>query len=135
MGSHQSIVALCIARRSPAKNKLKKTHQCVPVYCAKWLCLAVVDGCVSTRAGWFKTDFQGIHWRMPKKLRRVWVDGGYRGLKLMKWVAQRFHIVLQTIFRSDDAKWFQLLPRRRVVDLIQFRFYSHRHDKPDAWKA
>ena len=51
-----------------------------------------------------------------KKLRRIWVDGGYRGAKLMEWVAQRFHIVLQTILRTDDTKGFQPLPRRWVVE-------------------
>lgn len=34
-----------------------------------------------------------------KKIRRIWVDGGYRGPKLIDWVAQRFHIVLETILR------------------------------------
>ncbi|MGZ5059188.1 MAG: hypothetical protein ACXWE3_12125 [Methylobacter sp.] len=29
----------------------------------------------------------------------------------MNWVAQRFHIVLETVLRSDNAKGFQLLPR------------------------
>ena len=37
-----------------------------------------------------------------KKLRRIWVDGGYRGAKLMEWVCQRFHIVLQTILRPGN---------------------------------
>ena len=31
-------------------------------------------------------------------------------------VAKRFHIVLQTILRSDDVNGFQLLPRRWVVE-------------------
>jgi|GEM_PF-2472571 len=35
---------------------------------------------------------------------------------LMDWVAQRFHIVLQTILRSDDTQGFKLLPRRWFVE-------------------
>ena len=51
-----------------------------------------------------------------KKLRRIWVDGGYRGLNLMEWVAQRFHIVLQAILRSDDTK---ALNYYRVTGLLK----------------
>ena len=35
---------------------------------------------------------------------------------MMDWVAQRFHIVLQTILRSDDTQGFKLLPRRLSKD-------------------
>ena len=48
-----------------------------------------------------------------KKMRRIWVDGGN---PLIGMVAKRFHIVLQTILRSDDVNGFQLLPRRWVVE-------------------
>ena len=51
-----------------------------------------------------------------KKMRRIWVDGGYSGNPLIGMVAKRFHIVLQTILRSDDVNGFQLLPRRWVVE-------------------
>ena len=39
-----------------------------------------------------------------KKIRRIWVGGGYRGANMMEWVAQRFHIVLHTILRLGDTK-------------------------------
>jgi putative transposase len=41
-----------------------------------------------------------------QKIRRLWVDRGYRGLKLADWVARRFHIVLQTVLRPDNIKGF-----------------------------
>ena len=50
-----------------------------------------------------------------KKLRRIWVDGGYRG-PLVNWVAERFRIVLQVVLRSEAAKGFVLLARRWVVE-------------------
>ncbi len=66
-----------------------------------------------------------------KKLRRIWVDGGYRGANLMEWVSQRFHIVLQAILRSDDTKGFKLLPRRWVVERTFAWLYRYRRLSKD----
>jgi len=50
-----------------------------------------------------------------KKLRRIWVDGTYRG-QLLEWVLLHYWFVLQPVLRSDDQKGFVLLPRRWVVE-------------------
>ncbi len=50
-----------------------------------------------------------------KKLRRIWVDGTYRG-HLLEWVRQHFHFVLQPVLRSQGQKGFVALPRRWVVE-------------------
>lgn len=51
-----------------------------------------------------------------KKLRRLWVDGGYRGPSLATWVAARFRFVLHVILRSEEPLGFVVLPRRWVVE-------------------
>jgi putative transposase len=60
-----------------------------------------------------------------KKLRKIWVDGTYRG-KLVEWVGHHCQFFLQAVLRSDDKKGFVVLPRRWVVErtfawLIQCR--------------
>lgn len=50
-----------------------------------------------------------------KKLRRIWVDGAYRG-RLLEWVLLHCTFVLQPVLRSDDQKGFVVLPRRWVVE-------------------
>lgn len=50
-----------------------------------------------------------------KKLRKVWVDGGYSG-RLVEWVAQHFKFRLAVVLRPKETKKFILLPRRWVVE-------------------
>lgn len=50
-----------------------------------------------------------------KKLRRIWVDGSYRG-QLVTWVLLHCSFLLQPVLRSDDHKGFVVLPRRWVVE-------------------
>ncbi|HEX6479331.1 MAG TPA: IS5 family transposase [Ktedonobacteraceae bacterium] len=50
-----------------------------------------------------------------KKLRRIWVDGTYRG-HLVEWVMLHCRFVLQPVLRSEGQKGFVVLPRRWVVE-------------------
>lgn len=50
-----------------------------------------------------------------KKLRKIWVDGGYSGL-LVDWVDRRFKFCLAVVLRPKESKKFVLLPRRWVVE-------------------
>src|SRR5438128_3548186 len=50
-----------------------------------------------------------------KKLRRIWVDGTYRG-QLLEWVLLHYRFCLQPVLRSDEQKGFVVLPRRWVVE-------------------
>ncbi len=77
-----------------------------------------------------------------KKLRRVWVDGGYRGSSLATWVTTRFRFVLQVVLRGEEQLGFVVLPRRWVVErtfawLMKFRRLSKDYEETstssEAW--
>lgn len=50
-----------------------------------------------------------------KKLRKVWVDGGYAG-RLVDWVAEWFKFCLAVVLRPEETRRFVLLPRCWVVE-------------------
>lgn len=50
-----------------------------------------------------------------KKLRLIWVDGGYKA-GLFAWASARFHFRFRQVLRSDEQKGFVVLPRRWVVE-------------------
>lgn len=50
-----------------------------------------------------------------KNLRKIWVDGTYRG-HLLDWVAQHFRFRLEPVLRPKGQKGFAILPRRWVVE-------------------
>jgi putative transposase len=59
-----------------------------------------------------------------KKLRLIWVDGGYRGPLLLDWVTQHCRFYLQVVLRSDNQNGFVVLPRRWVVERT-FAWLNH----------
>ena len=80
------------------------------------LLLSIVVTAASTpeRAG-ARLVFARLHGSC-KKLRRLWVDGGYRGAPLAAWVTARFRFVLQVVLRGEEQVGFAVLPRRWVVE-------------------
>lgn len=65
-----------------------------------------------------------------KKLRRIWVDGGYRG-QLLDWVAEHFRFRLRVVLRPKDQQGFAVLPRRWVVERTFAWFNHHRRLSKD----
>jgi putative transposase len=60
-----------------------------------------------------------------KKLRRIWVDGGYRG-SLLAWAWSHCHLILQVVLRSEEQRGFRVLPRRWVVERTFAWLMQHR---------
>ncbi len=50
--------------------------------------------------------------RFPR-LVRIWADGGYAG-QLVEWAKEKGGWILEIVKRSDDAKGFQVLPKRWI---------------------
>ena len=52
-----------------------------------------------------------------KRLRKLWVDGGYTGEPFAQWVrAQWPKLEVEVVKRSDAATGFEVLPRRWIVE-------------------
>jgi len=65
-----------------------------------------------------------------KKLRLIWVDGGYRG-QLLDWVAERCRFRLRVVLRPKEQEGFAVLPRRWVVERTFAWFNHHRRLSKD----
>ncbi len=52
--------------------------------------------------------------RCPR-LQRLWADGNYAG-QLVDWVQEQYGWVLEIVKRPAEAKGFQLLPKRWIVE-------------------
>lgn len=51
-----------------------------------------------------------------KRMKLVWVDGGYGGEELMNYVHKLWKWTWQVVKRTDDKKGFKLIARRWVVE-------------------
>jgi len=98
------------------------------------LAVLVTTACVQDRDGtrFLLQNLKGF----CKKLRLMWVDGGYRG-ELLNWVAERFRFRLEPILRPQGSKGFILLPRRWVVErtfawLAQYRRLTKDYERLNA---
>ena len=74
-----------------------------------------------------------------KKLRKLWVDGTYRG-NLVEWAVEHAWFILQPVLRCDDLKGFVVLPRRWGVErtlawLTQARRLSKDYERLSASSA
>ncbi len=98
------------------------------------LAVLVTTACVQDRDG-ARLVLQNLK-GFCKKLRLIWVDGGYRG-ELVNWASERFRFRLEPVLRPKGAQGFVLLPRRWVVErtfawLAQFRRLNKDYERLNA---
>ena len=65
-----------------------------------------------------------------KKLRRIWVDGTYRG-SLLSWAKTRIKAVITPVLRKDKLKEFVLVPKRWVSERTFAWLYNNRRLSKD----
>ena len=115
-----------------AKNvKGRKRHLLVDTL-GLLLVVVVTAACVQEREG-AKLLFPQLTGSC-KKLRRIWVDGGYRGPSLCEWVAQHCRFCLQVVLRCDEQTGFVVLPRRWVVERT-FAWLNHQRRLSKDYEA
>ena len=61
-----------------------------------------------------KLVLETVQGKLPR-LKLIWADGGYAG-KLIDWVKYTCGWILEIVKRSDDAKGFEVLPKRWIVE-------------------
>jgi putative transposase len=92
------------------------------------IAVVVTTACVQDRDGLKKLlRTFGVH---RKKLKKIWVDGGYRG-EIIEWVKSRFRYALEVVLRSDDVKGFVVLPKRWIVERTFAWINNHRRLSKD----
>ncbi|WP_435113974.1 IS5 family transposase [Nocardiopsis synnemataformans] len=81
------------------------------------LVIAVTSASVQDRPGG-RRALKALAARFPS-VGLVWADAGYANQvdnRLLAWAREKLRLVVQIVKRSDDAKGFQVLPRRWVVE-------------------
>lgn len=63
-------------------------------------------------------------------IQRIWADGGYRG-QLIDWVQETLEAVLEIVERDPSLNYFQVLPRRWVVERTFAWFSRYRRLSKD----
>lgn len=61
-----------------------------------------------------KLVLKSVAGKLPR-LKRIWADGGYAG-QLIEWVKQTSGWVLEIVKRDPQAKGFEILPKRWIVE-------------------
>ena len=64
------------------------------------------------------------------RLKLIWADVGYAG-EFAKFAKKRFKRVVEIVKRGDDAKGFEVIPKRRIVERTFGWFNKYRRLSKD----
>ncbi|MDJ1498994.1 IS5 family transposase, partial [Cytophagaceae bacterium DM2B3-1] len=70
-----------------------------------------------------------------RRIKLVWVDGGYQGNELVQWVKHVWNWSWQVVKRNEDQSGFVVLPRRWVVERTFAWLSFHRRLNKDYEKT
>ena len=76
----------------------------------------VIPAKMPERAGAEELFWQLKGKEVGQSLEKVWADGGFAGQQWQERMKEQFGLEIEIIKRSDDAKGFELLPKRWVVE-------------------
>lgn len=95
------------------KVKGRKRHLLVDT-CGLLLLVVVTAAAVSDQGG-ARQIFKRMR-GICKKLRKVWVDGTYRGAEWTAFVKDKYRIALEAVTKAEGQQGFSVLPHRWVVE-------------------
>jgi putative transposase len=103
---------MCCGYDAGKKVKGRKRHLLVDTLGLIWG-VVVHAANVQDRDG-AKLVLNAVNGQLPR-LKLIWADGGYAG-QLIGWVKQNCGWILEIVKRNDDAKGFEVLPKRWIVE-------------------
>lgn len=112
IGQNDGKKGACCGYDAGKKVKGRKRHLLVDTLGLIW-CVVVHAASVQDRDG-AKSVLEKVVGKLPR-LKRIWADGGYAG-QLIAWVQQVCGWVLEIVKRNDDARGFEVLPKRWIVE-------------------
>jgi putative transposase len=70
------------------------------------------------------------------RLKKIWADGAYTGRKLAGWLEEQGGWELQIVERDQEAKGFEVLPKRWIVErTFSWLIRNRRLSKDDERKV
>lgn len=103
------------------------------------LCVLVCAANISEKEGakalLAKAKIQPQTINLCNGIKKVWVDGGYRGEDLLKYVADLWNWIWEVTLRSENAKGFEVIPKRWVVERTYSWFGQARRLNKDYEKT
>jgi putative transposase len=81
-----------------------------------WLEVVILPASVPERKGAEETFWRIAGQEICSSLEKIWADGGFEGQEWQQKIEDQFGFEVEIVKRSDEAKGFELLPNRWIVE-------------------